>query len=159
MWREMSKNMKARQLNPAGVELGTMDGLSELEHLFAEEFWQAKLQRCQVQAARNLIAKVPQKRKEEKWISLSKTNAMERVNREFKRRTKPMEVLAGERSAYTFVSFIALKTDQSWKSAPLGVKNLPFLQKFTQNCTHYRPRSSLHGQTSKAQVTTFAYLN
>jgi putative transposase len=69
---------------------------------------------------------------EEEWISLRTTSAIERANKEFKRRTKPMEVLAGERSAYTILSFIALKMEQSWKSAPLGAKNLLVLQKFTQ---------------------------
>ena len=34
---------------------------------------------------------------EEEWIGLRTTNAIERVNKEFKRRTNPMEVLAGER--------------------------------------------------------------
>jgi putative transposase len=57
--------MKVRGLDPAGVELGIMDGLSGLEHVLAEEFPQAKIQRCQVHVSRNVIAKVPQKRKEE----------------------------------------------------------------------------------------------
>lgn len=67
------------------------------------------------------------------WMSLRTTNAIERVNKEFKRRTKPMEVLAGERSAYTLLCFVALKMEQHWKHAPLGVNNLPVLKKFTQN--------------------------
>ena len=188
VWREMFKDMKARGLNPERLELGIMDGLSGLERVFEEEFPKAKIQRCQVHVSRNVLSKVPQKRKqevadrlrdifyasdrvrarelynqfhndyakefssavtslknsidkcltfysfpEEEWISLRTTNAIERVNKEFKRRTKPMEVLAGERSAYTILSFIALKMEQSWKSAPLGAKNLPVLQKFTQN--------------------------
>lgn len=188
VWREMFKDMKARGLNPERLELGIMDGLSGLEKVFEEEFPKAKIQRCQVHVSRNVLSKVPQKRKqevadrlrdifyasdrvrarelynqfhndyakefssavtslknsidkcltfysfpEEEWISLRTTNAIERVNKEFKRRTKPMEVLAGERSAYTILSFIALKMEQSWKSAPLGAKNLPVLQKFTQN--------------------------
>lgn len=188
VWREMFKDMKARGLTPDGIELGIMDGLSGLEKVFEEEFRHAKIQRCQVHVARNVLAKVPQKRKqevadrlrdifyadgrpnaralynqfyedyakefssavtslknsidrcltfysfpEEEWISLRTTNAIERVNKEFKRRTKPMEVLAGERSAYTILSFIALKMEKSWKSAPLGAKNLPVLQKFTHN--------------------------
>ena len=66
-------------------------------------------------------------------MGLRTTNAIERVNKEFRRRTKPMEVLAGERSAYVLLSFVALKREQHWKHAPLGVNNLPVLQKFTQN--------------------------
>ncbi|MBW1732506.1 MAG: transposase [Deltaproteobacteria bacterium] len=46
---------------------------------------------------------------EEEWISLRTTNAIERLNKEFKRRTKPMEILAGERSCYTLLAFICLK--------------------------------------------------
>ena len=30
--------MKARGLNPDGIKLGIMDGLSGLEHVFGEEF-------------------------------------------------------------------------------------------------------------------------
>ena len=70
---------------------------------------------------------------EHEWMGLRTTNSIERVNKEFKRRTKPMEVLAGERSAYKLLCFVALKIEQSWKHAPLGVNNLPALQKFTQN--------------------------
>ncbi len=129
-----------------------MDGLSGLEKVFIEEFPNAKVQRCQVHVARNVLAKVPRKLKktiadeirsifyassrkkameffnqfkakwekelpsavkclenslescltylqfpEEEWICLRTTNVIERVNKEFKRRTKPMEIVAGER--------------------------------------------------------------
>lgn len=70
---------------------------------------------------------------EEEWISLRTTNAIERVNKEFKRRTKPMEILAGEQSAYRLLCFVALKMELTWRSAPLGRNNLPILNKFTQN--------------------------
>ena len=188
VWREVFKDLKSRGLNPERVQLGIMDGLSGLETVFSEEFPKAKIQRCQVHVSRNVLAKVPRKRKqevadrvrdifyapdrptakanfeafkeeysgdlpsavrcletslercltfysfpEEEWISLRTTNAIERVNKEFKRRTKPMEILAGERSAYTVLCFVALKLEQSWKSVPLGGANLPVLQKFTQD--------------------------
>ncbi len=68
----------------------------------------------------------------EEWISLRTTNTIERVNKEFKRRTKPMEILAGEQSAYRLLCFIALKMELNWRSAPLGRNNLPALNKFTQ---------------------------
>jgi putative transposase len=42
---------------------------------------------------------------EEEWISLRTTNTIERLNKEFKRRTKPMEIVAGERSCYTLLAF------------------------------------------------------
>ena len=68
----------------------------------------------------------------DEWISLRTTNAIERVNKEFKRRTKPMEILAGERSAYLLLSFVAYKMELNWKRAPFGKKNyLPILAEFT----------------------------
>lgn len=188
VWREVFTDLKRRHLNAERVELGIMDGLPGLEKVFAEEFAHAKIQRCQVHVARNVLAKVPQKMRREvadhirdvfyapsrekaraafdrfatdyestipsavgcmratldacltfysfpehEWMGLRTTNSIERVNKEFKRRTKPMEVLAGERSAYTLLCFVALKIEQSWKHAPLGVNNLPVLHKFTQN--------------------------
>ena len=51
-----------------------------------------------------------------------------RCNKEFKRRTKPMEIVAGEQSCYNILVFIALKMELYWKSKPIGrvQKNLPF---------------------------------
>jgi putative transposase len=77
---------------------------------------------------------------EEEWICLRTTNVIERVNKEFKRRTKPMEIVAGERSCYTLLAFICLKMELRWRSKPIGnvAANLPFLKRlaednFTQN--------------------------
>lgn len=70
---------------------------------------------------------------EEEWLSLRTTNCIERVNKEFKRRTKPMEIMAGEKSAYRLLCFIAFKMELNWKAAPLHKKpSLPALQEFTQ---------------------------
>jgi putative transposase len=181
-WREFFKDLKTRGLDSGKVILGVMDGLPGLEKVFKEEFPKAKVQRCQVHVARNVLAKVPKKFKqevaddmrsifyassrekatelfsqfkvrwepklpsavkcleksldacltffncpEEEWISLRTTNIIERLNKEFKRRTKPMEIVAGERSCYTLLAFIALKMELHWRSNPLGKvrKNLP----------------------------------
>ena len=187
-WREIFKDMKQRGFDATHVKLGIMDGLSGLEKVFQEEFQNAKTQRCQVHAARNVLCKVTKTAKkevsdnlrdvfyaknkktalsryesfvakyekdfpgavtslknsiescltffsfpEEEWISLRTTNAIERVNKEFKRRTKPMEILAGEQSAYRLLCFVALKMELTWRSAPLGRNNLPILNKFTQD--------------------------
>jgi putative transposase len=72
---------------------------------------------------------------EEEWICLRTTNVIERVNKEFKRRTKPMEILAGERSCYTLLAFICLKMELKWRSKPIGkvAKNLPFFKKLADN--------------------------
>jgi len=67
---------------------------------------------------------------EEEWISLRTTNIIERLNKEFKRRTKPMEIVAGENACYTLLAFICLKMELHWRSNPIGKvrKNLPFLK-------------------------------
>jgi putative transposase len=72
---------------------------------------------------------------EEEWICLRTTNVIERVNKEFKRRTKPMEIVAGERSCYTLLSFICLKMELRWRSRPIGnvPENLPFLKRLAEN--------------------------
>ena len=195
-WREMFKDLKRRGLDATRIQLGMMDGLPGLEKVFKEEFTKAKVQRCQVHVARNVLAKVPQKLKkevadqvrsifyasnkskaieffnafkaqrekelpsavkclenslescltylqfpQEEWICLRTTNVIERVNKEFKRRTKPMEILAGERSCYTLLTFVCLKMELHWRSKPIGkvAGNLPFIKNladinFTQNC-------------------------
>lgn len=77
---------------------------------------------------------------EEEWICLRTTNVIERLNKEFKRRTKPMEIVAGERACYTLLAFVCLKMELHWRSKPIGkvANNLPSLRKlaehnFTQN--------------------------
>jgi putative transposase len=77
---------------------------------------------------------------EEEWISLRTTNIIERLNKEFKRRTKPMELVAGENACYTLLAFISIKMELHWRSNPIGKVhyNLPSLRSliegnFTQN--------------------------
>jgi putative transposase len=192
-WRELFSDLKKRGLNPRRVILGIMDGLSGLEKVFKEEFPKAKVQRCQVHVARNVLAKVPRKLKravaddlrsifyasskekaleffsqfkkrwekqlpsavrclensleacltffdfpEEEWISLRTTNIIERLNKEFKRRTKPMEIIAGEQACYNLLAFICLKMELHWRSNPIGKvrHNLPFFQKLAEKILH-----------------------
>ena len=72
---------------------------------------------------------------EEEWISLRTTNIIERLNKEFKRRTKPMEIVAGENACYTLLAFICLKMELHWKSNPIGKvrKNLPFFKELVES--------------------------
>jgi len=67
---------------------------------------------------------------EEEWISLRTTNVIERLNKEFKRRTKPMEIVAGENACYTLLAFISIKMEVHWRSNPVGkvCYNLPSLR-------------------------------
>jgi putative transposase len=184
-WRQFFKDLKARGLDGQQVVLGIMDGLPGLEVVFREEFPKAKVQRCQVHVARNVLAKAPKKSKqqvaddmrsifyassrkkameffdqfvskwemtvpsavscldksisscltfydfpEEEWISLRTTNIIERLNKEFKRRTKPMEIVAGEAACYRLLAFISLRMELHWRSNPIGKvrKNLPYLK-------------------------------
>jgi transposase-like protein len=188
-WREFFRDLKRRGLDGTSVQLGIMDGLSGLEKVFEEEFPNAKVQRCQVHVARNVLAKVPHKMKkevaddlrsifyasskekadefyrsfyekwnkdipsavksltqsidscltffrfpEEEWISLRTTNIIERLNKEFKRRTKSMEIVAGENACYRLLAFISLKMELSWRSNPIGKvrPNLPLYQIYTK---------------------------
>jgi len=189
-WRELFKDLKRRGLEGNLISLGIMDGLSGLERVFKDEFPGAKIQRCQIHVARNVLAKVPRKLKktigdeirsifyasskkkalsffesfkarwdkqipsavtclerslqacltyldfpEEEWVCLRTTNVIERVNKEFKRRTKPMEILAGERSCYTLLAFVCLKMEVHWRSKPIGnvAENLPLFKRLAEN--------------------------
>jgi len=189
-WREFFKDLKGRGLKGENITLGIMDGLPGLEKVFKNEFIKAKVQRCQVHVARNVLAKVPKKLKqavadhvrsifyasskgkamdffadfknkwemelpsavkclensinscltffdypEDEWISLRTTNIVERLNKEFKRRTKSMEIVAGERACYTLLAFICLKMELHWRTNPIGNvrKNLPFFEKYGNN--------------------------
>lgn len=189
-WREFFKDLKKRRLDCQKVTLGIMDGLPGLERVFKEEFSNAKIQRCQVHVAKNVLAKVTKKFKtavaddirsifyasskkkameffsefkkrwgkdlpsavkcldnsivacltfftfpEEEWISLRTSNIIERLNKEFKRRTKPMEIVAGEQACYTLLAFISIKMELHWRSNPIGKvrKNLPFFKELAHN--------------------------
>lgn len=48
---------------------------------------------------------------EDEWISLRTTNIIERLNKEFRRRTKTMEIVAGENACYRLLAFISLKME------------------------------------------------
>ena len=71
---------------------------------------------------------------EEEWISLRTTNIIERLNKEFKRRTKSMEILAGESSSYNLLAFISIRMEAAWAHNVVGkVKpNLPFFNKIKE---------------------------
>jgi putative transposase len=70
-------------------------------------------------------------------LSLRTPNSIARLSKEFKRRSQPMEIVAGELSCYRLPAFIALKMELHWGSIPIGKirKNLPLfkeLNEFTQ---------------------------
>jgi len=70
----------------------------------------------------------------EEWLSLRTTNVIERLNKEFKRRTKPMEIIPGETACYRLLAFISLKMELHWRSRPVGSvrESLPFFKQIRE---------------------------
>jgi putative transposase len=58
------------------------------------------------------------------------TEMIERLNKEFRRRTKVMEIVAGEIACYRILAYISLKMEMHWRSNPVGKvrKNLLFFK-------------------------------
>lgn len=72
---------------------------------------------------------------QEEWLSLRTTNPIERLNKEFKRRTKSMEIVAGEKSCYNLLAIISIKMEAHWKKNPINSLEFPWFldsKKFTQ---------------------------
>ena len=59
----------------------------------------------------------------EEWKSLWTTNPIERLNKEFKRRAKPMETVASEKSCYNLLVVIALRMELYWRRYPITWKS------------------------------------
>ncbi len=70
------------------------------------------------------------------WMHLRTTNIIERLNKEFKRRTKPMEIVAGEESVYLILAFVAMKMEVSWRNAPFRNSGFRKLKPFSGYFTH-----------------------
>lgn len=60
------------------------------------------------------------------WRALRTTNPIERVNREFKRRTKSMDTL-GPKTLETLVAFTAIRLEYGWQTTPADLKRLEHL--------------------------------
>ena len=54
------------------------------------------------------------------WPSLRTTNPIERLNKEFKRRTKAMEITGGEQNTYRLLAYVALTMNLGWRSYTLS---------------------------------------
>jgi len=54
------------------------------------------------------------------WPSLRTTNPIERVNKEFKRRTKAMEIVGGEATMYRLLAYVALTLNFAWRKYALS---------------------------------------
>jgi len=73
---------------------------------------------------------------EAEWLSLRTTNPIERLNKEFKRRTKTMEIVAGEKSCYSLLAVVSIRMEAYWKKHPITFqKSIPWFKapaEFTQ---------------------------
>jgi len=54
------------------------------------------------------------------WASLRTTNPIERVNKEFKRRTKAMEITGGETTTHRLLAYVALTMNLGWRRYALS---------------------------------------
>ena len=180
-WRMVFHQLKERGLKAADIQFGVMDGLPGLESLFREEFLQARVGRCWVHKATNVLPRVPQRYQaafienwdrvqyaegatqareafaalktrwsrdcedavacmerdldallahyelpKDHWDAMRTTNPIERVNKEFKRRSKAMEQL-GPNGLITLLAFTALKLEFGWMQVSIEASNLKHL--------------------------------
>lgn len=68
------------------------------------------------------------------WTSIRTTNPIERLNKEFKRRTRAMEVTGGEAATYRILSYVAMTIDYEWSFHPVTSWSQAYLQ--FSNHTH-----------------------
>lgn len=180
-WRMVFANLKERGLDASAVQLGLMDGLPGLATAFREAFPKAKVARCWVHKARNVLPRVPRRYQEaflvnwnevayatdgaaarssfmtlknrwssscgdavecmekdldallahyefpkEHWDALRTTNPIERINKEFKRRSKAMETI-GPDGLKVLLAFTALRLEFGWATTPISSKKLTHL--------------------------------
>jgi putative transposase len=177
-WRMVFAQLKERGLDVGAVELGLMDGLPGLATAFREAFPKARVARCWVHKARNVMPRVPRRYQKafmvnwnevayatdgaaartafvalkaqwtatcgdavecmerdieallvhyefpkEHWDALRTTNPIERINKEFKRRSKAMETI-GPDGLKVLLAFTALRLEFGWATTPITSKKL-----------------------------------
>lgn len=172
-WEMVFFTLKERGLEASTVQLGIMDGLPGLGDAFLEAFPRARIGRCWVHKARNVMPLVPRRYQaefkadwdkmayassrqaaeeayaafksrwepvchdavvrfekdleallchydfpHEHWVALRTTNPIERVNKEFKRRSKAMEQVSSE-GLKALLAFTALRLEFGWAMTPI----------------------------------------
>jgi putative transposase len=180
-WRMVFAELKERGLDTAAVQLGIMDGLPGLATAFREAFPNARVARCWVHKARNVMPRVARRYQKaflsnwnavayavdsaaareafaslkaqwsgtcgdaiacmekdleallvhyefprEHWDALRTTNPIERINKEFKRRSKAMETI-GPDGLKSLLAFTALRLEFGWATTPITSKKLAHL--------------------------------
>jgi putative transposase len=177
-WEAVFADLKQRGLDAAGVRAGVMDGLPGLGDAFREAFPNAKILRCWVHRARNVMPLVPRRYQagfqaswntvayaesldaardafaklkttwsvsardavecmdkgldallahyefpQEHWDALRTTNPIERINKEFKRRSKAMEVVSAD-GLKALLAFTAIRLEFGWAQTPITSNKL-----------------------------------
>ena len=180
-WRMVFAQLKERGLDAAAVQLGIMDGLPGLAEAFREAFTKARVARCWVHKARNVMPLVPKRFQAEfqpdwdkiayasdraaaqaafdalkakwsptcndaverlerdlaallahydfpkaHWDALRTTNPIERVNKEFKRRSKAMETI-GSDGLKVLLAFTAIRLEYGWATTPISSNKVAHL--------------------------------
>jgi putative transposase len=181
-WEVVFRDLKERGLDPTAVQAGIMDGLPGLGDAFREAFPKARVLRCWVHKARNVMPRVPRRYQpafqvawnavayadgldtaraafdelrrtwskeapdavaclerdiesllahyqfpREHWDALRTTNPIERVNKEFKRRSRSMEVASSE-GLTAFLAFTAIRLEYGWAQTPITSSRLRTLK-------------------------------
>ena len=177
-WEAVFVDLKERGLDGSCVRAGIMDGLPGLGDAFREAFPTAKVLRCWVHRARNVMPLVPRRYQSafqpmwnavayaesldaarvafeklktswtkdagdavarmerdldallahyefprEHWEALRTTNPIERVNKEFKRRSKAMEVVSPD-GLKPLLAFTAIRLEYGWAQTPITSNKL-----------------------------------
>jgi len=177
-WEAVFVDLKERGLDGSCVRAGIMDGLPGLGDAFREAFPTAKVLRCWVHRARNVMPLVPRRYQlafqpmwnavayaesldaarvafeklktswtkdagdavarmerdldallahyefpREHWEALRTTNPIERVNKEFKRRSKAMEVVSPD-GLKPLLAFTAIRLEYGWAQTPITSNKL-----------------------------------
>ena len=93
---------------------------------------------------RGLQAQLEMVKHHARIVSLRTMKIIERLNNEFIRRTKSMQILPGERSCHKLLTFIYLKMEMYWRSNSIGKvgKNLALFKmleekNLTQNSSQH----------------------
>ena len=77
------------------------------------------------------------------WQSLKTTNPIERINRELKRRTRPMGTL-GEKTLEIVVAFTALRIENSWTKNPVTAKQIKNLTNIKEHVVEITLNEMFH---------------
>ena len=116
LWAALFQTLARRGLDMTAVELGIMDGLPGLEAAFRAAYPSA----VQI-IERDLESLLRFYRWEPSyWHSLRTTDPIERVNKEFKRRTKAMGITGRELTTYRLLAYVALTMNLAWRSYALS---------------------------------------